>query len=456
MATGGRARNAVAYRNKALARRNKPRPRNRRIVHSVVRERTQEVFVLMYRSLGLLVRGSLGGLAVLFATLSLTACPQEGATPIASPEASIDPPLDAGAATGDAGKPARPATHSGLVSVQDIAIANLPAAGHGLTVTAILSAAVAPDYEEVPGAIEGCRVFTYDVDAKPQPPEEDHGALRVEGARGGNLECRFVPQRGYACPTAAYSGNASIEASDAGVMLSLPGAAFSANDVGRYVQVTGSGVPANTGAFAILAAPSPTSVAIANPRAVPESFAGSFSVLAGAGPTPADLYRPFEGVSGVGLDLAETAVFAAPKATLRPGDPFVLDDASAKTLVAVPLDGSAITLRCATCGTADGTIVRIQTTDASVAGLSPVAFPAPKKKSVEIQCVRLGTGEVTVPAAAMDYVRRSHLASPIARIRTAYMRDGLAVHTAPAPMPANRIARAVGRGMLGFTSPEAR
>lgn len=410
----------------------------------------------MSHSLRLLLRGSAGSLAVLLATLGLTGCPEDAAAPIAvPPDASIEPPSDAGAVPpdADAAPPIRPATHSGLVSVQDIALANLPAAGHGLTVTAILNAAVAPDYEEVPGSIEGCRVFTYDADAKPQPPEEDHGVLRLGGVRGGSLECRFTPQRGYLCPTASYAGNASVEPTDAGVTFSAPGAAFSASDVGRYVQITGGGTAANNGAFAILAAPSATSLIVANPRAALESFAGAFTIFAGAGPTPADLYRPFEGVSGIDIELAEKAVFAAPRTTLRPGDAFVIDDASAKALVAIPLDGAALTLRCATCGTADGTIVRIQTTDASVAGLSPVAFPAPKKKSVEIQCVRLGTSEVTVPAAAMDYLKRAHTSSPIARIRTAYMRDGLAVHTAPAPLPPNRIALAVGRGMLGFTSP---
>ncbi len=405
-------------------------------------------------SLRLLVRASTGNLATLLATLALAGCPEDAAPPVtATPDASATPPPEAGADAPDAAKGERPPTHSGLVSIQDIAIANLPAAGHGLTVTAILGAAVAPDYEEVPGSVQGCRVFTYDVDSKPQPPDEDHGPLRIGGARGGNLECRFVPQRGYLCPTATLSGKGSVDVSASGATYSVPGAAFSSSDVGRYLQVTSDGSPANAGAFAILAAPGATSVVIANPRAVSESFTGTFTILAGAGPTPADLYRPFEGVAAVDVELAEKAIFAAPKTTLRPGDGFVLDEASAKTLVAIPLDGSAIGLRCATCGTADGTIVRVQTTDASIAGLSPVAFPAPKKTSVEIQCVRLGSSEVTVPAAAMDYLKRAHLASPITRIRTAYMRDGLAVHTAPASLPPNRIALAVGRGTLGFTTP---
>lgn len=416
----------------------------------------------MSRSLRSLV-STFGLSAAAVATVSLTGCPDDGvqvvadaAAPSATPPASTVPPppvVVEDAAIADAARPPRVATHAGLVSIQDISIANVPAAGHGLTATALLGPAVVPDYEEIPGSIQGCRVFTYDVDTKPQPPDEDHGVLRLGGIRGGNLECRFVPQRGYVCPTANHSGNLTLEVTPSTATYTVPGASFGANDVGRYLQVAGASNASNTGAFAILAAPSATSVVVANSRGVGESFVGSVTVLAGAGPTPNDLYRPFEGVSGVDLELPEKAVFGAPKTTLRPGDAFTLDEASAKTLVAIPVDGAAVTLRCATCGTADGTIVRLQSTDANVTGLSPVAFPPAKKKAVEIQCVRLGTGEVTVPAAAMDFVKRAHQASPITRIRAAFMRDGLTVHTASEPLPPNRIALAVGRGTLGFSSP---
>jgi hypothetical protein len=401
--------------------------------------------------------------AALLAAISLAGCPEDDVSSVAdatapsttspAPTSSTAPPSAEDAAVSDASKPARPSTHAGLVSIQDISIANAPAAGHGLTVTALLGPAVTPDYEEIPGSIQGCRVFTYDVDTKPQPPDQDLGVLRLGGVVGGNLECRFVPQRGYVCPTATHTGNVTVEVSPSGTTYSVPGASFGANDVGRYLQITGSANASNAGAFAVLAAPSATAVMVANPRAVSESFSGSATVLAGAGPTPNDLFRPFEGVSGVELALPEKSVFAAPKTTLRPGDAFTMDDASTKTLMAIPVDGAPVTLRCATCGTADGTIVRLQTTDASVTGLSPVAFPTARKKSVEIQCVRLGTGQVTVPAAAMAFVEQAHRASPITRIRAAFMRDGLFVHTASEPLPANRVAFAVGRGTLGFSRP---
>lgn len=417
----------------------------------------------MSRSLRMLLP-VVGISAALFATATLAGCPEDetpdgadASTPTPSTTATTTPttpPSSTGDAVApDSAPPVLAPTHTGLVSIQDITIANVPAAGHGLTATTILNRAVAPTYEEIPGSVEGCRVFAYDVDTKPQPAEEDHGVLRIDGAKGGNLECRFVPQRGYVCPTATGGGATTVAANTDTATYTVPGAAFSANDVGRYLQITGSGTAANAGAFAIVAAPSPTSVEVANPRAVAESFAGSFTVLAGAGPTPNDLYRPFEGVSAIDLDLPEKVTFASPKATLRPGDAFTLDEATAAAIVAVPLDGAAKTFRCASCGTADGTIVRIQTTDASIAGLSPVAFPPPKKKSVEIQCVRVGKGEVTVPAAAMEYLKTTHAASPITRIRTAYMRDGLRVNVAAPPLPPNRIALAVGRGTIGFTSP---
>lgn len=420
----------------------------------------------MSRSLRMLRHAATGISTAMLFTAALAGCPEDDTPAAADASAplpsttpsssSTTPPSGSDAAPPDAAVPTLAPTHTGLVSIQDITLANVPAAGHGLTATTILNRVVAPEYEEIPGSVEGCRVYTYDVDTKPQPPEEDHGVLRIGGAKGGNLECRFVPQRGYVCPTATGAGTFTVEPPAGGASTAaytVPGAAFSANDVGRYLQIAGTGAAGNLGAFAIVAAPSATQVVVANPRAVAESFPGNFTVIAGAGPTPNDLYRPFEGVSAIELDLPEKVTFASPKATLRPGDAFTLDETSARTLVAIPLDGAATTLRCSSCGTADGTIVRIQTTDASIAGLSPVAFPAPKKKSVEIQCVRVGTGEITVPAAAMEFLKKSHLASPVTRIRTAFMRDGLRVHTAAAPLPANRIALAVGRGTIGFTNP---
>jgi hypothetical protein len=44
-------------------------------------------------------------------------------------------------------EPAALPTHTGLISIQDVSIANQPAAGHGLTVTALFTPWAAADYE---------------------------------------------------------------------------------------------------------------------------------------------------------------------------------------------------------------------------------------------------------------------------------------------------------------------
>ncbi len=354
----------------------------------------------------------------------------------------------------DASSAARP-THTGLVSVQDISIANLPAAGHGLTVNVFFQAARPPAFEETPGDVTGCRAWTYDVATAPPPADEDHGAIALAGVRGGPLTCRFAPGRGYVCPTAAGSAVIALEAASGGAArVSVVGASFTAADVGRYLAVTGATGAPNNGAFAIVAAPSSTELVIGNPRATAETFTSTYTVLAGAGPVPNDVYEPFDGNTPVhvGLTPGGGHAFDAMDVALAPGAAFELDGPSRAKLVEVPVTGESLTLACEACGKADGTIVRLSTTDGDVAGLSPVAMPAPKRKSVEIQCVALGTGTVTVPAAAMALVRAANDASPITRVRTAFMRDGLAVRSNEAVRAPNRIALAVGRGVLGFTT----
>ena len=174
----------------------------------------------------------------------------------------------------------------GLVSVQDVAIANIPAAGHGLTVNVFFTPLAAPDFEETPGQLTGCRAWSYDVATKPPPPEQDHGVLRIAGAKNGPLECRFVPQRGYGCPTAVADAQVSMNTVSAQTAsVSAPGAAFTSADIGRYLQVSGATSASNKGRFAIVAVPSPTQVIVSNARAATERFAASYEVLAGAGPT---------------------------------------------------------------------------------------------------------------------------------------------------------------------------
>jgi hypothetical protein len=374
-----------------------------------------------------------------------------GALPDAGPtvDAAPDAPVAADA-------PSLRPTHSGLVSVQDISIANIPAAGHGLTVNVFFNAARAPDYEEKPGELGGCRVWSYDLAQEPVPPLEDHGAIRLTGADGGPLTCTFAKGRGYVCPTSSGAATATLTAAENGTTkVTLAKSAFGAADLGRYLDLRGATTVANSGTFAILGAPSPTDAILLNPRAAAESFEATFTVLAGAGPVPNDLSHPFK--SGAPLTIALTpsagSAFAFPDTTLQPGEAFTVDEASGARIMAVPVTGEAMTLACGTCGKADGSIVRITTTDADVSAVSPAAMPDPKKRYVEISCVGVGTGSITVPAPAMTFLRKAHEASPITRIRTAFMRDGLASLVDAPPRAPNRVSLVAGRGLLGYTKP---
>lgn len=327
------------------------------------------------------------GTLALLASAMMAACP---GTETRSPDsdaaaqnvvdATVEVDGGQAASAGDASVKPTPATHTGLVSVQDITIANLPQAGHSLTVNAFLTRLVAPDYQEFPGQVTGCRAWAYDRLEKPPAAQEDHGVLTVAGVQGGPLNCSFSVERGtYACPALPAPGQAA-----------------------------------------------PTTAALVHETGVTISLAPN----------------------GEGA-------FDRVEATLTPGAAFTLDDATNRTLQHLPLEGQPVSLSCSDCGSADVTIVRITTTDGDLTGATPVAMPAPKAKSVEIQCVAMGGSTVVIPAAAMKLLADTHRLSPATRIRTAFMRDGLRLVTNQPPRAANQLVLAVGHGVLGFTTPQA-
>lgn len=150
-----------------------------------------------------------------------------------------------------------------------------------------------------------------------------------------------------------------------------------------------------------------------------------------------------------------------PESTVQPGGAFVLDEPSRALIGAVPVDGRSVTLGCAgaggSCGRAQASIVRITTTDADVSGASPLAMPPPVRRSVEIQCAALDVGEITISEPAMQLLRRAHLEGALTRIRTAFMRDGVAIATNAPPAAPNRLVIAAGHAVIAYTdvSPSA-
>lgn len=378
-------------------------------------------------------------LSVFALALVLGGCPLERAdAPV-----TIEPPQP------------RAATHSALVSIQDIGIANYPQAGHGLTVQAFFTPSRAPDFSEpVPGTPFGCQASVYDLDEEPPPAQEDHGTLEIAGLRGGAIRCVFREGRGYVCPTASGSSAAEVVPAQGVAEYQLAGLSLTAADVGRYLQVSGAAKPENNGAFAIVAV-SDDGAAVANPRAVAETFAATYSVLAGAGPTPNDLYDPFVADTQVEARLSPggEAAFQAFDVKIDPGGELTLDEASARQISAIEPTSEPVELGCDECGDAAVSIVRITTTDGDTTGLPPTAMPQAKHRIVEVQCAFPDTGRVRVPAAAMALLAQAHQHSPITRIRTAFMRDGYALASNQAPKPQNATIIVAGHGILGFSNP---
>ena len=140
------------------------------------------------------------------------------------------------------------------------------------------------------------------------------------------------------------------------------------------------------------------------------------------------------------------------------GSAFTLGAGSLAVLADIPLDGAAMKLGCAqpgsSCGPAPATLLRMSTTDAPTEGLGPFDMPPATGRQVEMQCVMLGgDGDLTVPAEAMALLAAAHRESPITRIRTAFMREGVAIVPNEPPSPPNTAYVLVGHGLLGFSNP---
>lgn len=396
------------------------------------------------------------GLVVL---LALLGCPQDD-----TGEGPERPP--------DAGAPA--STHAGTISIQDRKLLGAPHLGHGLSLLVDMSTAPrAPDYDEEPGQITGCKVWVYDLESDPPPqPAGDVGTLTIEGPSASlGPGCVFQEGAGYVCPTATGQGEVVLEHAAPGTGLpsntarvSISGAAFGPDDAGRYLHVRGA--PGASGSFPIVSVTSATEVLVAKAQGTdPAPSVGTYQVLAGAGPVPGtpedeapgDPLRDSDQVR-VRITPGSDSPFQFPETTVAAiGSAFTPDTATLALLEQVPLDGRAFRIGCAgeggQCGTAEFTIIQLQTTDAPTAGLPPFALPPEKAKQVVLTCIAPGErGYVDIPAEASSLLAQAHAASPITRIRTAFMRNG-AVLTKNPTRPDNTVRVVAGHQVIGFSSP---
>jgi hypothetical protein len=374
------------------------------------------------------------------------------------------------AGAGEAQRPAanesqRPAsTHTGLISIQEASIPALPAAGHGLSVRIDLNQVTrAPDFEEVPGQLAGCRAWLYDMAQDPPPSASgDEGRITISGTEEPVPQgCVFEPG-GYVCPAGRLDlrGAHVTPNQDGTALFDMPSAVVSEELAsGRYFRQD-SASPSNA-RFPVLAIPSKSSLLLHAPGLQAADIReGSATLLAGAGPVPNNPRNPLLGGEQVtvGLEANPTGNFSFDAVTLKAGADFRPDAPTLELLESFPVEPRAQILSCAgldgECGEAQASAVSITTTDADISGLPALAFPLAVRKQVFVLCGVLGgDGSVVVPVGVMQLIERAHQESAITRIRVAYMRDGLVTVENPPPAPANPITILVGHQKVGLARP---
>ncbi|RMH38650.1 MAG: hypothetical protein D6689_18990 [Deltaproteobacteria bacterium] len=390
----------------------------------------------------------------------------------AAPDAS---PPDAG--TPDAGPTS---TRSGSIAVTEISAPQLGGiSGMAVSISFIdlSTVTVAPAFDSTNPASPlagGCTVTVYTVGTDSEPTEVDEGPVTIENTvHPIEAPCTFVSALGYyACIEQAGAIAATDAVTDDGslpagtipantALVTIAGATFDENDVGRYIQIAGFPTAANNGSFPIVAlGQAATQVVIANPAAVSEAAGGdgSFSVISGAGPTPANRDALDDGTTPIKVSLGgntgDVDDFSVMVQAL--GEGFQLDDETAGNLTAMPTDGSAVSFSCSgtngDCG-ADTGVVKVmvisgKTTDADVTGLPPNTMPAPTTKYARFRCSSPSgaANSVTIPAEAMAAI----LGTNPTRIETRVFRMGGTI-AGNADMT-NATTVVAGHGHVGWTT----
>jgi len=348
----------------------------------------------------------------------------------------------------------------------DFSLIDLPAAGEGPLIQIAFrpnDQIVAPSFEQQPGSPFGCKVFELTAEQYAYGGL-DEGTVQITADGGPAIPpCAYDTAKGaYRCVATTGSGGA-IAVIDAGMGLyswTDPDTTFTNDEIGRYLDLSGATPMANNGHFPIVARPGPNTLIYKNAAGVAEAdSAASFETVAGTGPAGQTDTISDDGEVTVELtsggeghyeDL--TATFPAPVAI---GDHFTLDDASAATITAIPLDGSEFSIGCGgaggECNTATVSAINIFTTDAPVPPppAPEVVFPNPVTSSIQIQCISINTDQVVVTADAAAYLDNAD----ITRVRTSFVRAQNAAVMNEGDVDAS-ISVVTGHIQTGFTTVE--
>jgi hypothetical protein len=405
----------------------------------------------------------------------------DAATDAAVIDSSIDARIDAAVdAAIDAPIDAPTITHVGSITVAETALLTAGTAntilGQGVVISPnfVTASGNPPVLDTTGGTPNGCKVFTFNDSAEIAASLGlNEGSVQVTvNTNGGQTiptypTCTFVPGVGYRCvdpsSTAAITGGGSVTlAPQSGVAsMTLGGgspASFANDDVGRWVQFSGTGSSTVDGReFAILNVPTSTTAIIAIPGfTTAETLAtGQFTTVGGYAIQPS-LADPGQLADSASVTVAVTGNasggmnhFGSFSRTIaNAGDDFTVLDADANRMRNIPIDGTAFSLSCSSCGTANGMAVQIVTTDTALPP-DPYVFPTPTSKSVQIICTGTGVSTINVPANVSAFLQAS-MTNNARRIRTVLLR---AERDLTPPSATTNMAVIVGHSLVGFTSP---
>lgn len=411
---------------------------------------------------------------------NLTGDPLDGPTPDAPIDAAIDAAIDAPI---DAPPPPPFTGTLTIIEGQVLAPAPAPAgtvAAQGVQLGITFSdtaTAVQPVLDTNPGTLFGCKVTEFDTAAEIAGSvgvNEGSVQFTVNNGTGAGTAPPITfpacihagPGVGYICPDTSSSqaitaannitlGPAGAPPSTLTLLTVVAGTAtFAAEDVGRYVKFAGTGngtLDHPTTAIPIVALGPASNMAVLGTSAVITAplTAGTLTTLGGTGPFPMlpDPGQLSDGASATAV-LTPGGGNHFPATTItysNVGDDFTMDAANADRLRTIPLDGTAFSVSCDSCGTSIGTVLNITTTDTPVTGLSPFAMPPPTNKRVTVRCAEVGATTITVPANVSAFLMNSGAT----RIQTNYVRGTFGT---PAPANAGLAGVISGHAMVGFTT----
>lgn len=372
-------------------------------------------------------------------------------------------------------------TYSGTITVLEASVLGVPQLGQGLQISATFwhdQEAVAPVLDTAPGSPIGCKVYEYtpaQVGYLDVGIDEGVVTVTVDNATPPPPDpalppCGWVAGVGYMCPDATQSTGGILQGvpDSASPGNCLPGLlmltdldlpfTFAVTD-GRYVSFLNTGVALlpdgltvpivnKIGGAAPLPPPDSTIVfphtSITTTTCTPPmnlDAAGVHLTLGGVGPQPVcgtGQGCPDPGMMTNDADVAVTLTAGGgqhiPTFTANfdppagPGDDAALSAASLPIFANIPMDGSAFTIGCDSAvdcgaGTGDGVVLAIETTDGSIAGLSPLTMPPIVTKRVYIRCAALASSTVDVPATVSAYLSAANTGAT--RIQTTFIRGEL-------------------------------